>query len=79
MKNLYVLISNNGDGSSSIRPTFDKNLVDEMEAKVDEGELDYERWADGDGFHYSVWTVPDECTAESMGFRELKREDVFYD
>lgn len=79
MKNLYILISNNGDGSSSVKATFDQALVDEMEQKVDDGQLDYERWADGDGFHYSIWTVPDECTPESMGFRELKRENVFYD
>lgn len=80
MKKLYLLISNNGDGSGSVRATFDKALIDEMEEKCDNNDTDfnYERWADGDGFHYNTWTVPDECTAESMGFYELKREDVFY-
>jgi hypothetical protein len=77
MKNLYVLMSNNGDGSSSIRATFDGKLVEEMQNQYDEGELDFETWADGDGFHYSTWTVPDECTPESIGFSPLLRENVF--
>lgn len=78
MKKLYILISNNGDGSGSVRATFDEALINEMQEKYDEGDgFDFETWSDGDGFHYSTWNVPDECTAESMGFRELKREDVF--
>lgn len=79
MKKLYILVSNNGDGSSSVRATFDESLITEMQEKSDDNDVDfnYERWSDGDGFHYSVWNVPDECTAESMGFRELKREHVF--
>lgn len=78
MKNLYILTSNNGDGSSSICATFDEALIQEMEEKYDNGDLDFERWADGDGFHYDIWTVPDECTPETMGFRPLTRDDVFY-
>jgi hypothetical protein len=80
MKTLYILTSNNCDGSSSVRATFDGELIKEMEKKYEEGELDSERWVDGDGFHYNTWTLPDECTPESMGlFYPLKREDVFYD
>ena len=79
MKNLYVMSKNNGDGSSSVVATFNKELIDEMEEKYNEGELDCETWADGDGFHYQTWTVPDECTAKSMNFYELNREDVFWD
>jgi hypothetical protein len=78
MKTLYILTSNNGDGSSSIRATFDQSLIDEMEEKYNEGELDSECWADGDGFHYETWNVPDECTPESMGFNPLTRDRVFY-
>ena len=79
MKNLYVMSKNNGDGSSSVVATFNKELIDEMEQKYNEGELDSETWGDGDGFHYQTWTVPDECTAKSMKFYEIKREDVFWD
>jgi len=79
MKNLYVLTSNNGDGSSSVRATFDAELIQEMEDKYSEGDFDFERWSDGDGFHYSTWTVPDECTPKSMGFNALTRNDVFGD
>jgi len=79
MKNLYVMSRNNGDGSSSVVATFNKELIDEMEQKYNEDELDSETWGDGDAFHYQTWTVPDECTAKSMKFYELKREDVFWD
>lgn len=79
MKKLYVLTSNNGDGSSSVCATFDKSLIDEMEDKYQDGTLDFETWSDGDGFHYNTWTLPEECTAESMGFSELTRDDVFWD
>lgn len=48
-----------------------------MEEKDAKGELDSETWTDGDGFHYNIWTVPDECTPESMGFSRLERDDVF--
>ncbi len=79
MKKLYVLSRNNGDGSSSIVATFNKELIDEMKAKYNSGDLDSEAWADGDGFHYETWNVPDECTPESMGFNELQRKYVFWD
>lgn len=78
MKKLYILTSNNGDGSSSVRATFDQSLIAEMQEKYDNDELDFERWADGDGFHYSTWRLPDECTPESMGFSPLTRDCVFY-
>lgn len=77
MKKLYIIISNGGDGSYSVNATFDEALVNDMSEAYDNGEFDYERWSDGDGFHYTTWTVPDECTAKSMGFYELKRSDVF--
>lgn len=38
--------------------------------KNDKGELDYyDIGCDGDGFHYDVLMVPDECTLESLGIR----------
>ena len=36
---------------------------------------DCEHWMDGDGFHYDVLTVPDECTMESLGIRWDCAED----
>lgn len=77
MKTLYVLTSNNGDGSSSVCATFDANLIAKMDEAYGDGTLDFETWSDGDGFHYSTWTLPDECTPQSMGFSELTDEDVF--
>lgn len=69
MKKLYVLISNNGDGSSSVQYTFNKDWIDEQQRRYDNDESDYE-WdigVDGEGFHYNVLNVPEECTLESLG------------
>jgi hypothetical protein len=77
MKNLFVLNCNLGDGSSCIKATFDAELIKEMEDKYNIGELEFETWCDGDGFHYETWTVPDECTPENMGFTALTRRYVF--
>lgn len=49
MKNLYILTSNNGDGSSSVRATFDSTLIDEMQEKYENDELDFERWVNSRG------------------------------
>lgn len=68
MKTLYVLPSNNGDGSCTIKYTFNMDWIMAMEEAYSSGEdFDYERWADGDGFHYDSLTVPDECTLKSLG------------
>lgn len=68
---LYILISNNGDGSSSVQFTLDYSVIEKMEKDYDESnpEFDYERWADGDGFHYKTINVPDDSTYESLGIR----------
>ena len=76
MKNLYVFTRNNGDGSSSICATFDGKLMEKMQTMYDNDELDFETFCDGDGFHYETWTVPDECTAKSMGFWEFKDTNI---
>lgn len=69
-KNLYVFAWDSGDGSVSIRYTMNEDWVVKMETLNENGELDYDSgWIDGDGFHYSVLTVPDECTLESLGIR----------
>lgn len=76
MKKLYILTSNNGDGSSSIHATFDQSLILDMKEMYNNDLLNMERWADGDGFHYETWNLPDECTPESMGFYPLKRANL---
>lgn len=70
MKTLYILISSNGDGSYSTNFTFDSELIDTMRAMYYKGKLD-DRWIDGDGFQYTTLSLPDECTAESLGVTML--------
>ena len=74
-KNLYVLVTNNGDGSSSTHYTFNSGWVAHMEALEESGEIDYEYWCDGDGFHYDTLTVPEECTLESLDIHTDVAED----
>lgn len=68
-KILYVLVSNGGDGSAYAQYTFNQEFVKNLEQQDEDGTLDYERWADGDGFHYDELHVPVECTLESLGIR----------
>ena len=77
MKKLYIVISDNGDGSSSTHYTFDSELIKRMEAAMDEGTLS-EQWYDGDGFHYDELYLPDECTMQSLGIPyEMDADDIF--
>ena len=68
-KKLFQLVSNGGDGSYSIQSTFNEDWINEQQKRYDNDELDYEYDAgiDGDGFHYDILTVPDNCTLESLG------------
>ena len=67
-KNLFVLTSDNGDGSYSTRFTLNEDWILQQQEKYDNGELDCEAdGVDGDGFHYQVLTIPDECTLKSLG------------
>ena len=67
-KNLYVFTRDNGDGSTSTQYTMNEDWIVKMETLNENGELDLDSgWIDGDGFHYDVLTVPDECTLESLG------------
>lgn len=68
MKKLFVLISNGGDGSYYPHFTFNEEWIERRHEADDLGELEYDSLGcDGDGFHYEVLTVPDECTLESLG------------
>jgi hypothetical protein len=68
MKNLYILISDGGDGSYSLSYTMDGEMIARMQEAYDNDELD--EWVpgvDGDGFNYQTLTIPDECTYKSLG------------
>lgn len=76
MKKLFVLSTNCGDGSSNVYATFDQKLIRKMEKMYEKGTLNFERFCDGDGFHYQTWNLPDECTVESVGFYELTKDKI---
>lgn len=66
MKNLYILISNGGDGSYYPHYTFNSDWIKLQEARTDY-DYEYDLGVDGDDFHYDTLTVPDECTLASLG------------
>lgn len=67
-KKLFVLVGDAGDGSFFTQYTFNEDWIKEKEEKEERGELDIPSVGyDGDGFHYDILTVPDECTLESLG------------
>lgn len=68
MKKLFVITTDNGDGSYSSNYTMDEGHIKAIQEAYDNGEIGYEEGiGDGDGFHYDTLTVPDECTLESLG------------
>lgn len=67
-KKLFVLVQDCGDGSYSPRFTMNEEWIKNQQEKYDNGDLEYDDiGVDGDGFHYRVLNVPDECTLESLG------------
>ena len=67
MKKLFVLISDEGDGSYYPHSTFNEEWIERQQEVYDLDELEYNSiGCDGDGFHYTVLTVPDECTLQSL-------------
>lgn len=67
-KNLYVLVSNGGDGSYYPHYTMNEAFIKRMKDKDENGELDYEDLGcDGDGFHYDTLRVPAFLTLEALG------------
>lgn len=68
MKKLFLLVSDGGDGSYSIRYTMNEEWINSQQEKYDNDELDYNSpGVDGDGFNYTTLTIPNECTLESLG------------
>lgn len=74
-KKLFILVSDHGDGSYSPVFTFNEAWIKEQE---ESGEYDSDApgW-DGDGFHYTILMVPDECTYESLGISEWSVADKY--
>lgn len=65
MKKLFVLISDNGDGSQSAHYTTNEAWVTAMAARENSESGDV--GTDGDGFHYDTLTIPDDCTLATLG------------
>ncbi len=69
-KKLFVLIADGGDGSYYPHYTFNEEWIKQTEerSRTNWDEMcDSHIGCDGDGFHYDVLMVPDECTLESLG------------
>jgi len=52
-------------------------FIKRLEKAYEEDKLEYSI-CDGDGFHYQVLTVPDECTLKSLGVRYDFAEEEKY-
>ncbi len=76
-KKLYIFVNDGGDGSFSLRYTFDENLIKLLEERSND--LSYEDpGVDGDGLNYNILSVPVECTYESLGISKysiLEKDD----
>lgn len=70
---LYILISNGGDGSYHANFVLDPAVLALLQNAYEEDKVDYEYCpgVDGDGFHYSSITVPEGSTKESLGIYSL--------
>jgi hypothetical protein len=69
-KKLFILISDGGDGSYYPKYTFNEEWISQMEQQAEDdwhSMCDGHVGCDGDGFHYDILMVPDECTLESLG------------
>lgn len=66
---MFVLIKDEGDGSYSPRFTFNTSLINKLSFAAEGNWMDSQNGVgvDGDGFHYTTITVPDDATYESLG------------
>lgn len=71
MINVYLILSNNGDGSSSIK--WFRNPTGEQLNSLEES--DPERWSSGDGLQYEHLVFPDEFDFEAIGVPKWKWYD----
>ena len=77
MKKIYTVISDNGDGSSSILWVLDEKVLDKMEKLASDGD---ERYASGDGLQVNTLWFPEEFNLRAwiaMNGIDIKtREDM---
>lgn len=71
MITVYLVISNNGDGSSSIQ-WFKNTTIKELELMEEE---DPELWSSGDGLQIQELTFPDNFNFEEIGVSEWRWYD----
>ena len=70
-KKLFVVVNDGGDGSYYPKFTFDEEWIRYMKDKYDSGAISCpDIGCDGDGFHYTVLHVPEECTLDSLGVKD---------
>lgn len=82
MKNIHMVITNNGDGSNSIQFVQDQEVLDRMEELVDEGS---ETYSSGDGLQVTSLEFPEDfdldtwCKTNYVNFVTLEYlEDYAY-
>jgi hypothetical protein len=77
MVTLFVLLTDQSDGSFDVDYVLDPAVIDALEKASDAGRMDYDDYgcAGGD-FSYRTITLPAGCTAESMGISVLTMEDI---
>ncbi len=62
MTKVYMVITNSGDGSNSIRWVLDEDVLEKMEALADDGD---ESYASGDGLQSRKLVFPDGFDVEA--------------
>jgi hypothetical protein len=56
MSHIYMVITNNGDGSNGVEWVIDDKVIDRMEDLADDGD---ESYASGDGLQVNTLLFPD--------------------
>ncbi len=62
MKTVYMVLSDNGDGSSSAHWVKDREVVDKLQELADDGD---QAWASGDGLQVSTVKFPDDFDVDA--------------
>lgn len=77
MREIYILISNGGDGSYYPQFVDDPAVIAYLQERSDNDELDWDAMGvDGDGFHYTTIKVPASLTNAQIGIKVCTLEDV---
>lgn len=75
MQTIYLVLSDCGDGSSTIN--WFRNTTLEQLQKLEEKNPN--RWSSGDGLQYQELTFPDNFDFEAIGVKYWANEDEFED